>query len=222
MKILYFNLPLFLFKKDYIFDNSNRLISKNFYYLNCYFSRINIFNGNGGIIYINNKKTNLILNNCIFYYCSCTVVGGAICFYCFIDDTIIEFNKICINHCFAFYDQFSRIETSINSKNLYNLLSISNCYNNSNGHFVFSLFCGNIHLSHCNSTKNINFDGSGISIFNPTTLNSIYCTIINNYVSSNTIILLNGNNNHYLSYYNIINNNSPFNGIICINDGKYN
>ena len=64
---------------------------------------------------------------------------------------------------------------------------------------------------------------SSLNIIDPNKFNSIFSTIVNNLVSSDSIIYLQNNFNNFLSFYNIINNNCPnINyGIIYIFQGKY-
>ena len=80
---------------------------------------------------------------------------------------------------------------------------------------------GNISLTNYNCSKNINKWCSCIDIHGPDKFYSIYCTIVDNYVSCNTIIHLYSYKNNYLSYYNIVNNNSPNRGLITVCSGKY-
>ena len=109
----------------------------------------------------------------------------------------IELLKFCISNCFAKYDHFDYIYTN---NNFYSLLSINNCYNNTNGYNTFYIVRGNINLTNDNSTKNLNNRFSGLSIWYPNKLNSISCTIIDNFVSSRIIVFLRGNGNKYISY----------------------
>ena len=197
--------------------DEERIKLKNYIFEYSYFSRINTINGNGGIIYLKHQKIDIKFKNCIFYYCSCTEWGGVI----YIENgNNIELLKISVSYCFASQCQFAYIETKNNS--FYHLLSINNCYNNTNGSFNSWIIGGNISLINYNSSKNINNCGSGIFIYFPYKFNSIFCTIIDNYVSDHSIIWLQSNENNYLSYYNIINNNSPSDcGIIYVYSGKY-
>ena len=207
-KILKFN----LINNNYILNKNERI---NFYKIeSSYFNKINTLDGNGGIIYC--FKGDLNLNNCIFYNCSCTFQGGAIYF----NGDNIELIKICVNNCFASNFQFAYLQTHINI--FLNLISINNCYTIPNGYTCFHLYKGNINLFNLNSSKNINYIRSGFGIVDPFIFKSLYCNIVDNYVSSNTIIYLTGNNNNFLSYFNIINNNSPkCLSIIYIDSGKY-
>ena len=213
--LLLFNKKFYLINQNYIFNGEVRL---QYYQIeNSFFTRINTINGNGGIILINSGEINLNLENCIYFLCSCDSEGGVIYFL----GNNVKLIKICVSNCFSLWNfQFSFIQTNLNG--IYHLLSINNCYNNTKGYWCFNLEKGNISLSNINSSQNINFVGSSISILDPIKLNSIFCTIIDNYVSSHTIIYLRGNKNNYLSYYNIINNNSPRgNGIIHLFEGQF-
>ena len=213
-KISPFNKNLNLKHQNYFLNGDNRINS--FFLDNSYFTRINTLNGDGGIIYLSFKSKDLKLNNCIFYYCSSNNNGGVIYIY---QGKNIELFKICVSYCFAFWYQFAHVYTNFN--NFYYLLSINNCNNNTNGYNICKFMGGDIVISNYNSSKNKNFCDSGLSIWHPIKLKSYFCSIIDNYVSDDTIICLEGNEFNYLSHYNIINNNSPQNGIVLIYSGKY-
>ena len=199
--IFNFNNTLNLKTNNFIFNGEERY--NTFFIENSYFSRINTLNGNGGIIYNMKMDQNMNLNQCIFYFCSSTEGGGAIFFL----GNNVKLLKICCSYCFSEIYQFGYIETSLNG--FYHLLSINNCYNISEGFNSFVIDLGNITLKNYNSSKNINKERSGIWISFPSNFYSIFCSIINNFVSSNTILLFQGYEKYFLSYYNIINNNSP-------------
>ena len=212
----------YLKNKNLIFQDQNNLILFEYNYFNCFFSRINIYSGSGGIIYAKDCKTIMKLINCIFYNCFSTEWGGAIYFYCNLKGTNVKLNKICASNCSSKYVQFARIVTFSNSNNIYDLISINLCGNNPIGYTSLKIQIGNINFSNNNSSKNYNIAVSGISINHPTKLKSIFCTFINNYVSSNSIIFLESFDMHFLSFYNIINNNSPKdNSIIYVFQGEY-
>ena len=114
-------------------------------------------------------------------------------------------NEICANNCFSGsnnYHQFGVIfcYNSINTKNFCNLLSVTNCNNINNAYCCFSLTSGNISLTNYNSSNNNNIDRSGIYIDTPSKLVSNFCTIINNFVSSENNIHLGGLSSFSISY----------------------
>ena len=200
--------------KDYIFNGIERFNS--FIAEHCFFNRINTINSNGGIIYSSYPEKKLKVKSCIFYICSCDGQGGAIYF---VGYNNIELLKICVNDCFASYAQkFAIIYSKLN--NSHNLISITNCYKNNGCWDLLFLDGGNITLSYYNSSNNKNRECSGVGIHSPEKIQSIYCSIIDNYVSHERIIYIIYNEMNELSYYNIINNNSPKDGIVMIQSGK--
>ena len=210
----------FLLSNIIIFDDtlSHYAQKSIFNYSHCFFTRTILYNGNdrpflsggfGGIIYCNDIKSNMNLNNCIFYQCSCTGHGGAIYFRCDNEGTNVELNNICANNCFADWNQFAYFVTHLNSNNKFNFLSVSNCNNICNGYISLSLQRGNIILNNFNSSKNFNIERSTFRIYSPTNFNSNFCTIVDNTVSEYRNLMLEGGLNNILSYYNIINNNNP-------------
>ena len=192
----------------------------DFNYLNCYFSRINNYNGNddtlngyGGIIFCYNVLSNMKINECIFYFCSAKTAGGAIFYSCSSYLSNSELNKNCINNCFTENgrsDQFASISVynTINQKNFLNLISIINCNKITSGYITYELWNGNVSIINTNSSNNNNLERSGLMCVNPSLFLGIFCSFINNYVSTGICISLQGGPN-FLFYSNIINNNSP-------------
>ena len=222
-----------LFKKKNYLNNGNSISQNNYYknkiYIfkfqeriklfnieNSYFSRINSFNGNGGVIYSTLKEKEFKLNNCIFYSCSCTSSGG--CIY-IMNKNNIKLLKVCVSYCFSKYNQFAFILS--NFDHFYNLLSINNCFKNNDGINTFYTQSGNVSLINYNCSYNFNKCYSGMCISFPTELYSNYCTIVDNYVSSYIILYFKSGKNVIVSYYNIINNNSPKgHGVITATSSK--
>ena len=213
---------------DYLPNKEIRVLQNDDFIIDtCYFYRNTMYSGYGGIVYVSGVLSNMKLISCIFFECCCSIDGGAIYFYSQVSGTNVELNKICGNKCYVENTkkfQFGLILTpsNINSNNICNFCSISNCNNKTNGYCSFNLYFGNISLNNLNSSKNINKQESGINIRDPSKFNSNFCSFINNNVSEYTCIFLHGDNNNYISYYNVINNNSPTNcGVITNNVGYY-
>ena len=234
MKINY----LFILSNSIIFINYNEHFSysNSFIFNDCYFSRTVYYNGNdhaqgfsggwGGIIFCYDSPSNLKLINCIFYQCSCSGYGGAICFYSPYIGTNSEIINICANECYTFNNewyQFACIATynSINSNNTAKFLSVINC-SNFNAYCSFCLYYGNINLNNYNSSNNINKELSGIYLIYPSKFIGYFCSFFKNFVSSKYCIGLNGNNNNIFFNFNFKNNNSSLEyGVITNKLGTY-
>ena len=186
----------------------------------CFFSRLNTFVGNGGVIYCSNSIINMKINDCIFFYCSCTDNGGAICIICSLTGTSSILNKVCANNCFSNVNQFCRIDTKVINSNLN---SIINCSNYENGLQSLIFRDGIINLSNLNSTLNSNKGQSGIEIYYSTYFIGNFSNFINNNVFEGESIKLWYCSNCFFSFSNIIKNNSPFkSGVLTFLNGVYN
>ena len=189
-----------------ILNNNERIFTNILINIfNCYFSRSNIFNGNGGIISILDINTNLTINYSTFYLCKCTSNGGAIFFqsYTFYSNCFILF--VCSNECSCgsvANGEFSmlRINNSINNEIVINYLSITKSGNKINSHHPFLLSYGNQSVLNTNSSLNDCGYYSGFTIQYSLSFIGKFNTISNNKV----------NNYICLSFYSALNNNLIF------------
>ena len=203
----------------------------------CSFSRSIHYNGNdrpfyfsnggfGGIIYCYNVPSKMKIEDCFFFECFCTGMGGAIFFDCQQNGSGSNLKRICCNNCFtdSNYYQFALVlvPNSIDSTNICDFVTISKCNNISNGFYSFHLYHGNISLKNCNSSNNLNKEYSGLALTSPFLCIGMFCSIMNNNVTSYRNLMLHSNNNNFFSFFNIIQNNSPENyGVITNWAGSY-
>ena len=142
------------FTNYYSFTEGHLIHNSNFEYKNCFFIRLNIYQGTdlydigcGGAIYCNNSNIGIQIKllNCIFYYCSSLNHGGAIFFISFKIGSNAEIKNICGNSCFAGkFPQFALINLETQSNNIFTFSSIINCSNNFIGETSLDLYYGNI------------------------------------------------------------------------------
>ena len=191
---------------------TNRTINENIELENCLINQLFLSNGEGGAIYII-KSCHLLVYDTTFSQCMITNngCGGAIYFQNGLD---VNLFRVCASSCRAYHNQFAQI---ITNNNLFlELNSVSKCYNHTNyGMTPITLFNGNQSISNTNISNNCNFENSGISFEFPNNLISNYCTFFNNTVRDFVCISLYGNSGN-INRCNIINNNSPIRGIICV------
>ena len=208
---------------------------------NCFFTRFFIyegFNNNsfsynsncGSILYCFNILSILNINECIFFRCISTGEGGAIFFYCQIDNSAIYLNKICANECYCnISSQFGlfRIQNNILFNNFLNLISITKCGISEIGITSLRITYGNQSLNYLNSTNNYCRTVSSLFIDTPNKFIGKYCLIKNNKSFQSTIYLHiwkeELNIIRKLLYFNVIQNYSPNLGVvITAGYGSYN
>ena len=200
--------------RGYTFNTINEI-----FIMNCFFTRINSFIGDGGIISITNNKNFLNLIEINFYICSCTNYGGAIYFHCYYDESKVNFNKICSSYCLSNFYQFCYILTYLNMKsyNNYSFISYCKCNNLTLGDTVIMLHVGYSNLRNINSSNNKVLYSSGITFSSPVGIDSKFTSYLNNYCQNYYCIYFALDFNNNWTYSNIINNNSPTNyGVITV------
>ena len=166
----------------------------------CFFSRSQLYNGDGGVIYISGSSYVMSITYSMFFNC-CSTRGGAIYF----DSKSSLLNKICSSKSSASTFQFAYISTSDN--NYVDYLSNSLC-NNVNGDQTFIMYMGNQRIENANFSFNNGLKVSGIIINSSIICSSKFCTFSKNNVSER-ICMLFCYNSGTISYANIIQNNSP-------------
>ena len=187
---------------------------------NCFFTRINNFNGNGGIIYVSQIVCNLIILESTFYSCISNGEGGAIYWISETNSNSI-LKKICSNSCITtsgFHHQFSynRVPNNINYENSMTLGSLTNS-SNDNSYRIIMLRYGNVTYSSTNCSNNnlyhtiVRFTYSNHVFGNYNTLfNNKVILSLNFYISWSNIV-----ENSFI-YSNFVNLSSPTEAIILM------
>ena len=197
-------------------DQGTSYIDKNINISNCFFSRYSHYSGDGGVIYVNGGSYSMNIICSMFYNCVCNTDGGAIYF----RSLISCLRMICANRCSCgilfdprfinyYYGLFSYLVTS--QENQVEYLSVSKCSHiSSSGFDTIYLSSGYQRVVNTNSSMNNAKKDSGISINNPSSFTSSYCTFSHNYVSNCVCIYFCSDSGTIsLSYANIVHNNSP-------------
>jgi len=192
------------------YENDNINIS------HCFFSRINSFSFDGGVLYVNGGTYTMIIRNSMFYNCICSQYGGAIYF---ASSNSSSLRMVCANRCscgLSNYGPFAYISAS--QTNHVEYLSASFCSHTFSGYRSFWIQSGNQRVDSTNSSMNYVFQVSSIYIQSPSSFSSSFCTFSNNQASSNICIYIYSTSGTLLiSYSNIVHNNSPTNyGVVSV------
>ena len=164
----------------------------------------------------------LLINDTTFYQCiSTTTESGAIYHVFGIE---MKLFRICALNCRSapsFHNQFANFYKTNNNLNFIDYLTVSKCFNQSQGHTTLRLYGGNQTFTNSNVSNNLNIANSGILLSNPNNLLFFFCSFYNNSSSQGKIInleLKTGN----ISLINIIKNDSfgGF-GVIFLESGIY-
>jgi len=177
------------------YDNTNVQISE------CFFRRLNHFNDNGGVIYINSQGKSIEISKSMFYNCRSNN-GGAIWFY----STNSVLRMVCAEKCSAIYSHFAYLRSSQGSSNTF--LSISACAHITSQYESLSMNSGYQFVNDTNSSMNKAEIVSCLCIQSALTFYSCRCSFSNNIVSENTCLSLLSTSGSFI-FANIINNNSP-------------
>jgi len=190
-------------------DQERSYVDKNIDISQCFFSRSSKFSGRGGVIYIDGGTYSMKVYCSMFYFCS-AIFGGAIHF----NSRNTDLKMICSNKCSASYDHFAYLKSSL--MNLVEHLSISTCSLTQLGSRSICFAGGTHKVDNTNSSMNNAAEISGMSI-SSSSFTSTHCTFSNNKVSNNVCIQLHSiSGTISMEYANIIHNNSPSVGIVCI------
>jgi len=195
----------------------------------CFFSRMNPFSGDGGVIYYYNISppsvyTSLGIYDSMFFNCTvgASYHAGAIKFICFVNSQC-EFQRVCANSCGAgLTSQFAEIGTTSNGDSMkFDYLSIVSCqYDGLSGalHLTFS----NQDVKRTNFSQNKAQTDSALSTFAPHNFHCSFCSFVNNHPTVGTCIRLSCDSGS-LEFNNIIGNDSPINGygVIHTHNGTY-
>ena len=183
---------------------------------NCNFIRNNQYNGNGGIIFINNIDRNLKINECYFINCSCNGDGGAIYYNSNNINSATEINNTCCFYCECLISGNFLYFSSNKFINLF-LISISKSSSNGIGSHPLVVFYSSHFSENFNSSNNFCNYNSGFSTIRPIYFYNNFCTIYNNNVTNSICIyLFAGTNSRNMLNSNIINNNGKNGGIFYL------
>ena len=183
----------------------------------CFFIRTFTLTGYGGVIFVNGGSYSMNVNYSMFYNCSSSLNGGAICF----DSINSNLRMICGNRCSCGALKFGNFALIVASQtNKVEYLSISYCSHNMDGCYPFCFESGNQRVDNTNSSMNNAYKYSGIGIFTPSSFTSALCTFSNNKVSYICIYFSSITDTITLSYANILYNNSPSGNGVIYADGE--
>jgi len=170
---------------------------------NCFFQRINLFNGDGGVIYASKSIYSMRISYTSFHDCSSSSNGGAICY----NATSSELNKICAKNCSS---KVSNHFAYLGSNQINNVcyLSMTACSKTAIGHSSINVINGNQSINNNNMSLNIMKYVSGIYFGDTPFTEARFCTVYKNSVSEHVCIYY-INAHGIFSFSNIIQNNSP-------------
>jgi len=187
-------------------------IDENIDVSQCFFLRSSILTGNGGVIYVSGGPYSMKVEYSMFYNCSCDNQGGAIHF----SATESYLKMICANRCSA--SSFYHFAYIVSQVNQVEYLSVSECSFTAFKDYSYCLKNGNQRVESANISMNNAAVCSGILINTPSSFTSNYCAFSNNIVSSNMCIRIYSTSGTItMSYANVVHNNSPSLGVICVN-----
>jgi len=178
----------------------------------CFFSRLSVFSGYGGVIFASGGSFYMSISSSTFFRCSCSNNGGAIYF----DSVNSSLEMICAYNCSASNFHFALLQVTQNVEIEY--LSITLCSCTASGESSVYLLAGIQRLFNSNSSKNYAKMRSGIDIKSPSSFISSHCTFSNNYVTDYYCIWLYYSSGS-ISFTNIVHNNSPTSGVFCVDAG---
>ena len=167
----------------------------------CSFSRVSMFQGDGGVIYLNNDNMPLYVAYSAFYKAQAQN-GGAIYF----KSNNIHLKMICAYECSSSsWGLFAYLSVSGESNLGY--LSVSKCGEISGFRPIYQELGSQI-LKSSNSSLNNVIQYSGITSWTSESIVMEYCTFSNNIVFAFVCFSVNSPNT-CVSHMNIIHNNSP-------------
>jgi len=146
--------------------------------LNCFFSRTSVYNGYGGVIYINNINFTMKIQESMFFNCSCENHGGAI--YYSSSNSVIK--MVCAYRCESKNTHhFALLQAS--NANQVEFLSVSCCSYNIMGYYSTRIDSGEQNVDSTNYSSNNAIQVSALDFRKSSSFNSSFCTFINNKVS---------------------------------------
>ena len=207
-----------IFKQELFFQSNCiyiRTVSQNINMKDCLISMIS--SESGGAIYISGGY-NLNINDTTFFDCFSLRDGGAIWFQNGLNPQLF---RICALYCRTSSEynfQFSYFSTIYSQ--VFDLISISKCNNNTIGYTTLTIQSENQNLFNSNISYNNNIRISGIYFYNPVNMLNNFCTFYNNTVRDYWCIYLQFNT-VTISKSNIILNNTNYGVVFVTNSGNY-
>jgi len=181
----------------------------------CFFSRLSMYSGFGGVIFVSGGSYSMNISNSMFFMCNCSNDGGAIYFNSFssILKMICACRCSCGTHC-----HFGWLQAS--NENYVEYLSIVLCSINPLGWYSILLLYGRQTVDNTNCSMNTVQYISGIGIVRPSSFTCSLCTFSNNNASEYRCIYF-YNNSGTMTFTNIVHNNSPTNnGVVLVVKGS--
>ena len=217
-----------LFLKSICVDTANLPISRTGYTIveakteisNCFFTRTNVYNGWGGVIYSSQKNFNVVIVDCTFFACSCNSWGGAIWLDSINKLSSSKLLKVCASECFAKYGHFASI-CPYKGFNDIQYVSISKCSPFEDAE-KYTFYLGkyvSVSVMNLNSSNNKASERSGIHVLCPTTFVGEFWTIVDNVANSECIFFNYNGQSIDLSNANIVNNKCTYGGVVSLFNG---
>jgi len=179
----------------------------------CFFSRLSLDIGNGGVIYVDGGDYSINIDYSMFYNCVANHGGGAIYFY----SSNSCLRMICANRCSASSSSGHFAYLRASQMNQVEYISVSICHHSTNGYRSIHLVTGAQRADYINSSMNNAFQGSSIYFSAPSTFTSSHCTFSNNVVSNSICIFFSTNSGTIsMLYSNIVHNDSPNLGVVYV------
>jgi len=217
--IIKYHKPFFAIEGFYSFQSltcENEITETGRSYVNvslnindCFFKRVLMLSGHGGIICINGGSHSMAVESSMFFECKASKNGGSIFFF----SKNMKLSRICANNCTASGDHF--IYSNAKIQNSFEYVSITSCSYLTQGYSSFRINQGMQNIDHLNSSLNYVIESSGFLCDSPSSFLCEYCTISNNRVSNAVCIDLSYNSGKIINA-NILANNSPAFGVIRI------
>jgi len=194
-------------------DQGRSYFDTNITISHCFFSRSSLYNGNGGVIYVNAGSYSMNVSYSMFYNCI-AIEGGAIYF----SSLNSYLRMICLNRCSCGSSSwYHSVYLYASQMNQVEYQSVSYCSHTTYGYYSMRLSKGNQRVDNINSSMNNAKEGSGILIDSPSLFTSTYCTFSNNKVSDSICIhFYSSSGTESMSYANIVQNISPNNGVVFV------
>ena len=154
---------------------------------NCFFTRFNIFNGEGGIVFVDYPTVSLIIINSIFYNCS-SFSNGAVIF--FRSNFFLTLKNVCGSNCTSFspYASFAYIYLNSVSNCSIESSTINLCSPNFQSGYSIWIFRSLYNIKFFNSSFNKNLRTSSLSIIDFYNYFCSYSTFFNNSANGEGII----------------------------------
>ena len=197
-----------------VLDQGRSYIDESVEIKNCFFSRLSVYTGNGGVLYIKGTLYSMVIHSSMFYNCYCSSKGGAIWF----SSKESSLKMLCAKGCSASAGcHFGDIVASQNSYLAY--FSFSYCSNISIGQASLAMSSQEQTINNLNSSLNNAVSYSGISIGSSPNFSLTYCSFSNNIVTDSVSLnIYSSSGSIYNS--NIVHNYSPTHAIVFLNLGS--